>query len=123
MQMLHIRSCGSHLRPVVMRLDDHPTVVKVRRDPAPPPPQSQLEAQWLRQVVLDAGADDTGLVEIAFPELADERPYVEAIFPSARALISFVSRMNRVPVRSPARSLANRRCSLILDVAFRLRPT
>jgi ferredoxin len=90
-----------------MRLDDHPTVVKVRRDSAPPPPPSQLEAQWLRQVVPEAGGDETGFVEIARPELAEERPYVEAIFPAARTLISFVSRMNRQPVRSPARSLAN----------------
>jgi len=90
-----------------MGLDEHPTVIKVRRDSAPPPAATQLEAQWLRQVVLDAGADDTGFVEIGRPEFAEERKYVEAIFPAARTLISFTSRMNREPVRSPARSLAN----------------
>jgi Fe-S-cluster-containing hydrogenase component 2/putative sterol carrier protein len=90
-----------------MRLEDHPTVVKVRKSapvPAPPPP---LDAKWLRQVVLDAGADDVGFVEIDRAELSDERPYIEAIFPAARTLISFVTRMNRNPVRSPARWLAN----------------
>jgi len=90
-----------------MGLDDHPTVIKVLRDPEPPPPPTPLEAQWLRQVVLDAGADDTGFVEIGRSELAEERQYVEAVFPAVRTLISFVSRMNRESVCSPARSLAN----------------
>ena len=90
-----------------MRLDDHPTVIKVRRDPAPFPPPTQLEAQWLGQVVLNDGSDDAGLVEIGCPELAEERQFVVAISPAAPTLISFGSRMNREPVHSPARSLAN----------------
>ena len=39
--------------------------------------------------------------------LAAERPHIERAFPRARSLISFVLRMNRDNVRSPARSLAN----------------
>ena len=66
-----------------MRLEDHPTVIKVRAA-SPLPPPARLEAEWLRQVVLDAGADDVGFVEIERAELSDERPYIEAIFPAAR---------------------------------------
>ena len=90
-----------------MGLDDHPTFIKVGPDPAPAPPPTQLEAQWLRQVVLNDGSDDTDLVKIGRPGLAEECQFVAAISPSAPALISFVSRMNREPLRSPARSLAN----------------
>jgi len=90
-----------------MRLEDHPTVIKVRRSGVASQAPPQLESKWLRQVVLDAGADDVGFVEIDRAELSEERAYIEAIFPAARTPISFVTRMNREPVRSPARSVAN----------------
>src|SRR5580765_6783435 len=66
-----------------------------------------LGAAWLRQVCLDAGVDDVGFVELERPSLAEERPHIERAFPPTRSLISFVVRMNRENVRSPARSIAN----------------
>ena len=66
-----------------------------------------LDAVWLRQFCLDAGADDVGFVEIDRPELAAERKYVSALFPQTKTLISFVCRMNREPVRRVQRSVAN----------------
>jgi epoxyqueuosine reductase QueG len=66
-----------------------------------------LDAAWLRQVCLDAGAEDVGFVELERPALADERPHIERALPRTRSLISFVLRMNRDNVRSPARSVAN----------------
>jgi ferredoxin len=68
---------------------------------------SALDAAWLRQLCLDAGADDVGFVELDRPALADERPHIARTFPRTRTLISFVVRMNRDNVRSPARSVAN----------------
>ena len=56
---------------------------------------------------MDLGAADVGFVEIDRPELDDQREGILAIFPKAKTLISFVCRMNREPIRSPARSLAN----------------
>ncbi len=66
-----------------------------------------LDAAWLRQLCLDAGADDVGFVELERPALATERLYIEQAFPRTRTLISIVLRMNRDDVRSPARSIAN----------------
>lgn len=66
-----------------------------------------LDAEWLRTICLEAGADDVGFVEIGRPALAGERPYIEKAFPAARTLISVVKRMNRENIRSPMRSLAN----------------
>jgi Fe-S-cluster-containing hydrogenase component 2 len=66
-----------------------------------------VDAAWLRQLCRDAGADDAGFVEIERPALAEERPHIERTFPRTRSLISFVLRMNRDNVRSPARSVAN----------------
>ncbi len=61
----------------------------------------------LRQLCLKAGADDVGFVEIDRPTLEKDRPDILQAFPSTKTLISFVIRMNREPIRSPARSLAN----------------
>jgi epoxyqueuosine reductase QueG len=70
-------------------------------------PAPVVEAAWLRQLCLDAGADDAGFVEIQRPALAAERSHLERAFPRARSLISIVVRMNRDNVRSQARSVAN----------------
>ena len=61
----------------------------------------------LRQLALDCGADDVGLVEIARPALDDQRADILRAFPPTKTLLSFVCRMNREPIRSPARSVAN----------------
>ena len=70
-------------------------------------PSPGLDAEWLRQFCLEAGADDVGFVEIDRPELADQRDDILSFFPHTRTLISFVCRMNREPIRSTARSVAN----------------
>jgi hypothetical protein len=47
-----------------MKLEDHPTVQRIRLKSAPSaaPPKEPLNAQWLKQLVLEAGADDVGFV-------------------------------------------------------------
>src|SRR5580765_931722 len=92
-----------------MKLEDHPTVQKVRLKtvPAVPPKKESLDAAWLKQLVLDAGADDVGFVEIGRPALDDQREDIMKAFPHAKTLISFVVRMNREAIRTPARSVSN----------------
>lgn len=70
-----------------------------------PPPRS--DARRLRELALEAGADDAGLVSIDDPALDDQREDILAAFPFTRSLISLVMRMNRENIRSPARSVAN----------------
>ena len=92
------------------KLDAHPNVIEVRRRAAAgevPAPPTVLDAAWLRELCRRAGADDVGFVEVERPELADERPHLEAAFRRPRALVSFVCTMNREAVRSPARSASN----------------
>ena len=67
----------------------------------------KLDIDWLRQLCLDAGADDVGFVQIDRPALDDQRDDILRYFPHARSLISIVCRMNREPIRSTARSAAN----------------
>ena len=93
-----------------MKLDDHPTVQLLRRtspEQSFPVSTSTLDAVWLRTICLDAGAADVGFVELGRPALADQRDDILRIFPRAQSFISFVVRMNREPIRSPARSVAN----------------
>jgi Fe-S-cluster-containing hydrogenase component 2 len=91
-----------------MNLAEHPTVrhfhetANNRSAPA-----SILDAVWLRQLAFDCGADDAGLVEITRPALDNQRDDILRFFPPAKTLLGFVCRMNREPIRSTARSVAN----------------
>jgi hypothetical protein len=91
-------------------LKQHPTVIHFyQQEPAQatPVPPTRLDADWLRQLCLDAGADDVGFVAIDRPEIVDQRADLLAVFPHTKTLVSVVCRMNREPIRSPARSVAN----------------
>lgn len=92
-----------------MKLEDHPTVQRTRLKAVPSVPSSKesLDGGWLKQLVLDAGADDVGFVEIGRPALDDQREDILKAFPHTRTLISFVVRMNREAIRTPARSVSN----------------
>ena len=92
------------------QLAEHPTVKEFQARPtaahtAAPP--RVLDRDWLRQLCLEAGADDVGFVEIDRPEIADQKGDILWLLPKTRALISFVVRMNRENIRTPARSIAN----------------
>lgn len=87
--------------------NEHPTVTAHRQKPVLPKISEPLDAAWLRQLCLDAGADDVGFVEVNRPALAAELSQLQRAFPHTRSLVSIVLRMNRDNVRSPARSVAN----------------
>src|SRR5436305_12848394 len=92
-----------------MKLEDHPTVKRIRLKTVEfvPPRKESLDAEWLKQLVLDAGADDVGFVEIGRAALDDQREDILKAFPHAKTLISFVVRMNREAIQTPARSVSN----------------
>jgi ferredoxin len=92
-----------------MKLEDHPTVQRMHRKTVPsvPSKQESLDAGWLKQLVLDAGADDVGFVEIGRPALDEQRHDIFTAFPHTKTLISFVVRLNREAIRTPARSVSN----------------
>jgi len=90
-----------------MKLDTHPTVLALSgqsRERAP----EVVDADWLRSIALEAGADDVGFVPLDTPGLEEEAIELRKAFPAAQTLVSFVVRMNRESVRSPMRSVANR---------------
>ncbi len=93
-----------------MQLAEHPTVrlvQLVQQKTGAEQTQGVFDSDQLRQICLEAGADDVGFVEIERVEMADQRNDILGYFPRTRTLISFVCRMNREPIRNPARSVAN----------------
>ncbi|QPK64486.1 SCP2 sterol-binding domain-containing protein [Methylomonas sp. LL1] len=92
-----------------MKFDEHPTVLRYREAGSPKlrVDKQILAASWLRQLALEAGADDAGCVSLSRTELDGQRTDILQAFPQAKSLLSFVCRMNRENIRSPARSVAN----------------
>lgn len=68
---------------------------------------ARVDAKRLRQLAVECGADDAGLVEISHLALDDQRADILKFYPRTKALLSIVCRMNREPIRNPARSVAN----------------
>ncbi|HKE60315.1 MAG TPA: 4Fe-4S binding protein, partial [Pyrinomonadaceae bacterium] len=92
------------------KLSEHPTVKRFHELAAIKPPARRpntLDAHWLRRLCLQAGADDVGFVDLQRPALDDQRSDILQFFPHTKSLISLVRRLNREPIRSPARSVAN----------------
>jgi ferredoxin len=93
-----------------VRLAEHPTVRQFQARKlagnGSARPQS-LDREWLRQVCIEAGADDVGFVEVDRADIADQKADILSLLPKTNTLISFVVRMNRENIRTPARSIAN----------------
>jgi Fe-S-cluster-containing hydrogenase component 2 len=91
------------------KLTEHRTVLKVmqRKTIGQADSPIRLSLEEMRRLCLEAGADDAGVVGIERHELDGQRDDILRHFPPTRTLISFVCRMNREPIRSPARSVAN----------------
>jgi len=88
------------------KLESHPTVQRFRAS-AQSVTSHTVDGEWLRAFLLDAGADDVGFVSVDRPSLDAQRADIVGLLPGTRTLVSFVVRMNRQDVRSPARSIAN----------------
>src|SRR3974390_3097538 len=94
----------------VAPLAEHPTVKQFQAREATGNASTRpgtLDREWLRKGCLEAGADDVGFVEVSRPEIADQKVDIFWLLPKAKTLISFVVRMNRENIRTPARSVAN----------------
>ena len=88
-------------------IDEHPTVRAVRLNKGAKQEVVPLTTEEIRQLCLDLGADDAGVVSLARAELNDQREDILRFAPWTKSLLTFVCKMNREPVRNPARSMAN----------------
>ncbi len=67
----------------------------------------KFSREMLRQLCLDFGADDAGLVDIAQEGLDSEREGILRVYPDTRSIIALIRVMNRENLRSPSRYPAN----------------
>ena len=90
-----------------MRLNEHPTVLKLKASP----PAAAAAGPWsksdLAELCRNLGADDVGFVPIDRPGIADQRRDILRALPGTKTLIAYVKRMNREPIRTPERSVSN----------------
>lgn len=89
------------------QFNEHPTVRNYNLHKNQKTETMVLDGTWLRDLCFKLGVDDVGFISINRSELNDQREEIKSLFPKAKTLISFVCKMNREPIRSPARSIAN----------------
>lgn len=80
-----------------------PTTPKAAQAPGP----ARLEADELRRICLEAGADDAGFVEIDRPALNFERDDILAAYPRTRTIICLIAHLNPENMRSQARQISS----------------
>lgn len=66
-----------------------------------------LDYGELKALIRSFGADDVGFVPVDRQSMVEQKEEVLKVFPKAKSFISFVVRMNREPIKSTARSMAN----------------
>ncbi|MGI9533972.1 MAG: 4Fe-4S ferredoxin, partial [Thermodesulfobacteriota bacterium] len=80
-----------------MRLEDHPTVKKFKEKSSSETAEKYseiLDSEMIKQIALECGADDAGIIQIDRPELDTQRQEIMSRFPWTRSVLSFVRKMN-----------------------------
>lgn len=90
-----------------LKIDDHPTAQLVRQRGGDEKTAAPLAAERLKEIAIECGADDAGLVEMSRPGLKNEQQEILSRYPWTKTLLSFVLKMSREPIRSHARSVSN----------------
>jgi epoxyqueuosine reductase QueG len=92
-----------------MGLEDHPTVkwYREKKHDQLSHGTAEVDAQWLKNLVLEVGADDVGIVEVGRPDLDGHRGDILRIFPATKSLISLVCRLNPENIRSLSRAASD----------------
>jgi ferredoxin len=90
-----------------LSLEDHPTVRTVRARSRQEPRVVPISASLIKQIARDCGADDVGIIELDRAAIAPQLNYIRKVYGRTRSLLAIACSMNREPVRSPTRSVAN----------------
>ncbi len=91
-----------------MKLADHPTVKAYKaKNTTLPKPAAILESARLKQLVLDTGADDVGIIDLARETMVEHRQDLLDVMPDTQSIIVLVFRVNQNRLRSKAHSVAD----------------
>ncbi len=67
----------------------------------------KIEYSYLKELAAEAGADDCGIIDINYPELAEEKQDILSIYPETTSLISVVITLNRENVRCMSKAVSD----------------
>lgn len=91
-----------------MKLSDHPTVKAYKEQKTQPlDSPAILEAADLKQMALNAGVDDSGLIDLSRDSMAQYRQNLLDVMPDVKSAMVIVVRLNQTPLRSLAHSIAD----------------
>jgi epoxyqueuosine reductase QueG/putative sterol carrier protein len=93
-----------------MKLEDHPTVAWYRSQPAVDEARTKpaaLDADRLKELCLESGADDAGFVEVHRPALAEQALEIDSALPGVKTVVGLAFSLHRENVRTVAHSVAN----------------
>ena len=91
-----------------MKFSDHPTVKAYKEQKSQPiTSPAILEAAVLKQMALDAGADDSGLIDLSRDTMAPYRQDLLDVMPDTKSAMVLAVRLNQTPLRSLAHSIAD----------------
>jgi putative sterol carrier protein/ferredoxin len=93
-----------------MNLEEHPTVIKYRQSmqtKSVPSMGEPLDAEWLRELCLECGADDAGFTTLDANELAPWRSSTLSLLPGTKSLASLIIRLNPANIRSVSRAVSD----------------
>ncbi len=91
-------------------MKDHPTIKWFHENPHTAegtPYVHDIDYDALKELVLDSGADDCGIVSIDSNDLNDERNDILTLYPKTKTLISIVIKLNRENVQCVSRSVSD----------------
>jgi epoxyqueuosine reductase QueG len=91
-----------------MRLSDHPTVRTYRetQDTAAKPAEA-IDADLLKRMAREAGADDAGIADLARETLAGFESDLQTVLPGVRSVMVLLFRVNQNLLRSQAHAIAD----------------
>ena len=81
---------------------------------------NSFPAEVIRQICLQAGADEVGFVEVDRPGLTQEGPGILQLYPATQTIISLSRALNRENVQSLARPLYNGEFRRVEEDLFRI---
>jgi len=98
-----------------MKLSDHPTVKAYKEKKSQPlDTPAILETAALKQMALDAGADDSGLIDLSRDSMTPYKQDLLDVMPDAKSAMVLAIRLNQTPLRSLAHSIADNEFQQVL---------
>ena len=93
-----------------MKLNDHPTVKWYRKQNEETENYflQNIDAKWLKELCLEEGASDVGLISIDNPDISEnEKEELFELLPTVRSVISLAFQLNSEALKTKAHSIAN----------------